>query len=199
MKPDTVGAIVGATLVWLLALPSQAANQSEADLSYSGKSLSAVFAICRVEARTESQSPNRTISIESGMGDGGFPIATRSAKAQAWFDYGLKMFHAFYHDDARRAFDNAVAADPDCAMCLWGQALSRGAVLNFDAEEADFKSTLEMAKRAQTLARSPRDRLLTAALVRRYSRPQDADAERDFAADLLRADAGTPDLQLLAA
>ncbi|MBW8708493.1 MAG: hypothetical protein JF627_04385 [Alphaproteobacteria bacterium] len=109
------------------------------------------------------------------------------------------MFHAFYHDDARRAFDNAVAADPQCAMCLWGQALSRGAVLNFDAEEADFKSALEMAKRAQGLARSPREKLLTAALMRRYSRPQDAEAERDFAADLLKADARTPDLQLLAA
>ena len=57
-------------------------------------------------------------------------------------------------------------------MCLWGQALSRGAVLNFDAEEADFKSALEIAKRAQALARTPQDKLLTAALVRRYSRPR---------------------------
>lgn len=135
------------------------------------------------------------------MGDGGFPISTVNPKAQAWFNYGWKMFHAFYHDDARRAFDNSALADSHCAMCLWGQSLSRGAVLNFDAEEADFKSALEIAKRAQTLARSPRDKLLTAALVRRYSRTQDADAERDFAADLLKADKTrlTPDLQLLAA
>lgn len=195
IKPDTFCAVAGASLVWLLALPTTAA-----DISYPRKSLDAVFSICRVEARAEPQGA-QTISIESGMGDGGFSIATTSPEAQAWFDYGMKMFHAFYHADARRAFDKAVAADPHCAMCLWGQALSRGAVLNFDAEKADFKAALEMAKRAQAQARSPRDKLLTAALVRRYSRAQDAAAERDFAADLLKANdmAPAPDLQLLAA
>jgi tetratricopeptide (TPR) repeat protein len=201
MKLETLGALAGATLVWLVALPSQAANPFQADSSYVTKSFNAVFAICRVETRADPQDAKRTIFIQNGMGDGGFPISTANPKAQAWFDYGLKMFQAFYHDDAKRAFDNAVAADPHCAMCLWGQALSRGAVLNFDAEEADFKSALEIAKRAQTLARSPRDKLLTSALVRRYARPQDAAAEQDFAADLLKADARalTPDLQLLAA
>jgi tetratricopeptide (TPR) repeat protein len=195
LKPDTVCAVAGATLVWLVALPSTAA-----DISWPRKSLDAFLSICRVEARAEPQG-NQTIAIESGMGSGGFPIATTNPKAQAWFNYGLKMFHAFYHDDARRAFDRAVAADPNCAMCLWGQALSRGPVVNFDAEEADFKAALDVAKRAQTKAHSPRDKLLTAALVRRYSRTQDAAAEHDFAADLLKADISgpTPDIQLLAA
>jgi len=200
MRLDTSAALAGATLVWLVALPSQA-NQPPADISFAGKSFAAVLSICRVEARAEPHDANRTIFIEAGMGDGGFPVRTANPKAQAWFSYGMKMFHAFYHDDARRAFDNAVTADPRCAMCLWGQALSRGAVLNFDAEEADFKSALEIAKRAQAQARSTRDKLLTAALVRRYERPQDAAAEHDFAADLLQADktGPTPDLQLLAA
>ena len=201
MRRDSLGAFAGATLVWLVALPSQAANQSSADTSFSGKSFAAVFAICRVEARAEPRDTNRTIRIQPGMGDGGFSIATANPKAQAWFNYGLKMFHAFYHDDAKLAFDNAVAADPRCAMCLWGQALSRGAVLNFDAEETDVKSALEIAKRAQAQARTPQDKLLAAALVRRYSRPQDAAAEHGFAADLLQANKmrPTPDLQLLAA
>ena len=201
MTLDRMSVLAGAALVWLVALPGQAANAPQADLSFGTKSFNAFAAICRVEARADPKDANRTIVIQKGMGDGGFPVSTASPKAQAWFDYGVKMFHAFYHDDARRAFDKAVAADPGCAMCLWGQALSRGAVLNFDAEEADFKAALEMAKRAQAKARSPRDRLLTAALVRRYSRPQDGEAERDFAADLLKANASslTPDLQLLAA
>ena len=133
MKLDTLCALAGATLVWLVALPSQAANQSQTDISFGEKSLAAVFAICRVEARAEPHDANRTIFIQTGMGDGGFPISTVNSKAQAWFDYGLKMFHAFYHDDARLAFDNAVAADPHCALCLWGQALSRGPTMNFDA------------------------------------------------------------------
>ena len=200
MKPHTLCAAAG--LVGLLVLPTTAADEAFMGQSYASKSFNALASICRVEARAESNDPNRTIFIEPGMGDGGFPIATANPKAQAWFNYGIKMFHAFYHDDARRAFDNAVAADPHCAMCLWGQALSRGAVVNFDAEEKDQKSGLDIAKQAQARARTAREKLLAAALVRRYSRAQDAAAEHDFAADLLKADKATgptPDLQLLAA
>ena len=167
MRRDSLAAITGATLVWLVALPSQAANQSAADISFSARSFAAFAAICRVEGRADPQDTKRSIFVETGMGDGGFAIATRNPKAQLWFNYGWKMFHAFYHDDARLAFDNAVAADPNCAMCLWGQALSRGAVMNFDAEDADFKAALEIAKHAQAQARTPQEKLLTAALVRR--------------------------------
>ena len=60
------------------------------------------------------------------MGDGGFPIATANPKAQAWFNYGMKMFHAFYHDDAKLAFDKAVAADP-VAPCACGARPCRAA------------------------------------------------------------------------
>ena len=201
MRRDSLGAFAGATLVWMVALPSQAANQSTTDLSFANKSLAAFSAICRVEARAEPSDKNRSIFIQAGMGDRGFSISTANPKAQAWFDYGWKMFHAFYHDDAKLAFDKAVQADPRCVLCLWGQALSRGAVQNYDAEEADFKSALEIAKRAQALAKTVQDKELTAALVRRYSRAQDAAAEHDFAADLLKADKLRPttDLQLLAA
>src|SRR5438105_1064155 len=100
MKRDTLCAVAGATFVWLLALPTTAADES-----YPGKSQAAIFAICRVEARAEPHDANRTIFIQAGMGDGGFPISTASPKAQQWFNYGIKMFHAFYHDDAKRAFD----------------------------------------------------------------------------------------------
>ncbi len=201
MKRDTLCAAAGATLVWLLALPTTAADESYAGHSYGDKSLAAVFAICRVEARAEPRDSNRTIFIQAGMGDGGFPISTVNPKAQQWFNYGIKMFHAFYHDDARRAFDNAVAADPHCALCLWGQALSRGPTMNFDAEADDLKSGLEIAKSVQAQTRTARDKLLAAAMVRRYSRAQDAGAERDFAADLIKAEKigpATPDLRLLA-
>jgi len=201
MKRDTLCAIAGATFVWLMALPTTAADESNAGLSHDGKSLAAVFAICRVEARAEPHDGNRTISIQAGMGDGGFPVSTVNPKAQAWFNYGIRMFHAFYHDDARRAFDNAALADPRCALCLWGQALSRGPTMNFDAKADDLKAGLEIANRAQTQARTARDKLLTTAMVRRYSRAQDVAAERDFAADLIKADKmgpATPDLRLLA-
>ncbi len=191
MKLDRLSAIAAATLVWLVALPTEAANKSD----------DAIFAICRAESRIEPSGGTPTIAIQAGMGDGGFPISTANPQAQRWFDYGIKMFHAFYHEDAKRAFDKAVAADPHCALCLWGQALSRGPVQNFDVDAADLKAGLEIARRAQAQARTARDRLLATAMVKRYSRPQDIATERDFAADLLKAEKTGPsamDLRLLA-
>lgn len=191
MKPHTLAVLGCATLAWLVALPTVAADRLE----------DAIFAICRAETHIDTSGGTPTIAIEQGMGDGGFPVATTSKPAQDWFNYGIKLYHAFYHDDARLAFDKAVAADPHCAMCLWGQALSRGPVMNFDVEDADIKAGLEIANRARAAARTKRDRLLTAAMVKRYSRPQDVAAERDFAADLIKADETGPsalDLRLLA-
>ena len=191
MKRDSLCAVIGASLVWLCAFPTSAAD----------KSYDAIFSICRAEARVESVGQPPKLVIEKGMGDGGFPIRTVSAEAQQWFNYGLKLFHAFYHEDTKRAFDKAVAADARCAMCLWGQAMSRGPMLNYNAEEPDFKAGLEIAIRAKHLATTPREKLLTAALVERYSRPQDAAAERDFAADLIKAEKTGPsanDLLLIA-
>jgi hypothetical protein len=194
MKLDTLSAIVASAFVWLVAFPGLAVDK-QAD-----KSDFAIFSICRVEQHAEIAAGHQTISIESGMGSGGFAIATTSPAAQQWFDYGIKLFHAFYHDDAKRAFDHAVAADPRCAMCLWGQALSHGPTANFDVSDDELKTALEDAKKTQAAARTRREKLLAAALIRRYSRAQDAAAERDFANDLLKVDASdAPDIRLIAA
>jgi tetratricopeptide (TPR) repeat protein len=196
MKRDSVLAVGASALIWLMAFPTVAVDKG------SDKTDFAIFAICRVEQHVEVPGGSRRITIESGMGDGGFPVATTSRSAQQWFNYGITLFHAFYHDDVKLAFDKSVAADPGCAMCLWGQALSRGPTANYDVSDEDLKSGLGVARKSLAAARTERERLLATAMVRRYSRAQDVAAERDFAADLLKAEAkgpDTPDLRLLAA
>jgi tetratricopeptide (TPR) repeat protein len=197
MKLDTLSAVAASVVVWLVAFPTIATDK-EAD-----KTDFAIGAICRAEQHDGGAGNGKPlVRIESGMGDGGFPVATSSRAAQQWFDYGIKLFHAFYHEDARQAFDNAAAADPRCALCLWGQALSRGPTQNFDASDEDLKAGLEFARKAQAAARTEREKILTAAMVKRYSRAQDVAAEREFASELLKAEAAgpsTPDLRLLAA
>jgi len=196
MKPDTLCAVAASALVWLVAFPTIAINK------VSDKTDFAIFSICRAEQHADISGGTPKITIESGMGDGGFRIATTSASAQRWFDYGIKLFHAFYHEDGRQAFDNAVAADPACAMCLWGQGLSRGPTQNFDASDDDLKAGLEIARKAQGLAHTEREKILTAAMVKRYSRKQDIAAEREFADEVLKGEAAgpsAPDLRLIAA
>src|ERR1700677_4828859 len=111
MKRDKLTAVAASTLVWLVAFPTIAVDK-DADKTYF-----AISAICRVEQHVEILGGNPRITIESGMGDGGFPIATTSRSAQQWFIYGIKLFHAFYHNDVKLAFDNAVSADSRCSMC----------------------------------------------------------------------------------
>ena len=151
--------------------------------------------ICSAERLAQPHSGPRRLQIESGMGSEGFPVRTANPEAQRWFDYGVTLWHAFYHDDAKRAFDRAAEADPDCAMCVWGQALSRGPTQNFDIEPAQVKEAQALAAKALTLARTPLEKALAQALVDRYAAKQDSAAEVRFADALLKAGELQPDAQ----
>ena len=59
-----------------------------------------------------------------------FPITTRNARAQAYFNQGLRLSFAFNHAEAQRAFREAQKLDPNCAACFWGEALILGPNIN---------------------------------------------------------------------
>jgi len=112
----------------------------------------------------------RTATILSGYGSGGFPIRTAIPKAQAYFDNGMQLAHAFAHKAAIQAFHEAARLDPNCAMCLWGEAWASGPTINYPIPPADQAKLAAMAARAQALAvnASPKERELIAALALRY-------------------------------
>ena len=151
--------------------------------------------ICGAEHLGQPRSGAYRLEIESGMGSEGFAVRTSSAEAQRWFDYGVTLWHAFYHGDAKHAFDRAAAADPDCALCVWGQALSRGPTQNFDLEPPQMKEAQGLADKALAAARTPLERALAEALVARYAAKQDPAAEVAFADALVKASALQPDAQ----
>jgi tetratricopeptide (TPR) repeat protein len=147
--------------------------------------------ICHAEQRLDVAGPTH-LEIQPGVGDGGFTIRA-NPQGQAWFNYGIALFHAFYHDDAKTAFDKAVAADPDCSMCLWGQALSRGSNQNFDAKPDSIADGLAMAKKAKDKARTPMEQALAEAMIARLEAKPDAAAETTFAQAVLVAARDQPD------
>lgn len=49
---------------------------------------------------------------------------TGNAKAKPLFEEGLLLLHSFEYDDAREAFEKAIAADPDMVMAYWGVAMT---------------------------------------------------------------------------
>lgn len=68
--------------------------------------------------------------FDSAMGDFHFPISSDSELAQAYFDQGFQLMFAFAPEDAARSFQASHIADPDCAICFWGEAWSWGSYLN---------------------------------------------------------------------
>lgn len=104
-----------------------------------------------------------------GFGDVAFSI-DGNAEATAWFNHGLRLYHAFAHDEAKAAFARAAAADPTCSLCASGVALSLGPTLNTGITPLETVEALKMATRASELAKpgDARAKGLAQALQLRY-------------------------------
>ncbi|MEO7787444.1 MAG: hypothetical protein ABIR77_06425 [Sphingomicrobium sp.] len=113
----------------------------------------------------------KVATLMPGYGGGGFAIATGVPAAQAFFDNGMQLAHAFAHKAAVEAMGEAVRLDPKCAMCLWGQAWADGPTINYGKDQAEVAALLETADKAAELAATngtERERALIHALQLRY-------------------------------
>lgn len=70
------------------------------------------------------------LAWEPVLGHFAFNVTTASAMAQRLFNVGLLLLYNFDQSNAKSAFRAALAADPRCAMCLWGLAHACGPFLN---------------------------------------------------------------------
>ena len=105
------------------------------------------------------------------------PVSTNNAKAQAYFDQGLRLTFGFNHAEAARAFRAARRLDPDCAMCWWGEALVLGPNINAPMFPAAVAPAAAAAARASSLAAraTPAEQALIRAVTRRYASDPPAD------------------------
>lgn len=114
-----------------------------------------------------------------GLGTLTSKITTTSPKAQAFFDQGLRLFYAFNPGEAVASFRAASDADPTCAMCYWGEALTLGPNLNGPMNEDNNAAALAAVEKAQDLAGNvtAREQALIVAITKRYA--PDKNARRD--------------------
>ncbi|THY96003.1 TPR domain protein [Aureobasidium pullulans] len=105
------------------------------------------------------------------------PVTTTSQIAQVWFDRGLIWTYAFNHEEAIECFNQAIKADPNCALAYWGLAYASGPNYNKPWEffdEDDFVRTVKKADDAAVEAKqrgksaSPLEQALIEALQSRY-------------------------------
>ena len=141
------------------------------------------------QARSNAASPALAFAdsdppLWDGLGSLAYKITTASPAAQSYFDQGLRLTHAFNHEEAQRAFRKAQKLDPDCAMCFWGEALVLGPNINMPMVEEAVAPAFAAAQKARALAAKagPHEQALIAALSTRYAENPKADrAELDAA------------------
>jgi tetratricopeptide (TPR) repeat protein len=107
-------------------------------------------------------------------------ISSRNTDAQAFFTQGTQMMFAFAKADAIRSFRAAWTADPDCAICYWGEAWAWGSYLNekMPAEDAPFAYAASRTALSLKSKASPVERDYIDALAVRYVKDFDPEKRR---------------------
>jgi len=117
------------------------------------------------------QAAGGDVPLYDNLGTLSFKVGTRDAKAQAYFDQGMRWAFAFNHAEAQRAFQVAQKADPKLAMAWWGEAFVLGPNINAPMmPEAVAPAMAALAKAVELAPGAPaKDRAMIAALAKRYS------------------------------
>jgi hypothetical protein len=68
--------------------------------------------------------------------------------SRPYFEQGMGLTDGFNHSEAVRAFRAAQELDPDCAMCLWGEAYALGPNINKVMDAADNPPAVAAARLA---------------------------------------------------
>ena len=156
------GVLAATAAAVLMVAPAATSAESEA---------TAAGPICGGHASAAAPGPAKPAqSLLEGYGSGGFRIQTSNPKAQAYFDNGMQLGHAFAHKASIAAFQEARRLDPACGMCAWGEAWSRGPTINYPIDGKEQAELAKIADRAAQLAADgpDKERRLTAALQLRY-------------------------------
>lgn len=125
--------------------------------------------------------------FEKALGDFERPISSESETAQAYFNQGFQMMYAFTKVDAARSFKEAQKADPNCAICYWGEAWAWGSYLNGRMRANEAPRAYAAIQKAVELAdngyANDNEKAFIEAMSVRYAKDYDAStqAKRDTA------------------
>ena len=116
--------------------------------------------------------------LYTNLGNLHHEITTTSPEAQSYFNQGLTLSYAFNHAEAIRSFKQAIAIDPECAMCYWGVAFALGPNINAPITPEAAKEAFDAIGQARQRGAkaSAREQAYIEALARRYT--SDPKAER---------------------
>jgi hypothetical protein len=67
--------------------------------------------------------PSDNVPPHTRLGSVSFEISCHP-KVQQDFNHGIALLHSFWHNEAEGAFGKVAAADPQCAIAYWGEAMT---------------------------------------------------------------------------
>ena len=134
-----------------------------------------VIAVCSCSRPAAEQAPS--VPLFDNLGNHQHKVTTSSEQAQRYFDQGLRLVYGFNHDEAERAFREAVRIDPNCAMAWWGIAYTLGPNYNLPMSGDRNQAALEAVRKAQELATgvTEPERAYITAIATRYSADPNSD------------------------
>ncbi|HEX6063876.1 MAG TPA: hypothetical protein VFZ04_06615, partial [Longimicrobiales bacterium] len=94
----------------------------------------------------------QSVPLYKDLGNHHHKVSTVSVRAQQYFDQGLKLAYGFNHAEAIRSFRAAQAADPNCAMCFWGEAFAFGPNINGAMDSASAAAAFRAIQQARRLS-----------------------------------------------
>lgn len=115
-------------------------------------------------------SDGKFITALKGWGHVHCAVSTTKDSVQFYFDQGLSFYFGYHFTEALASFKEASRLDPACAMAYWGQALAMGPYYNTYVYKMKSEVPEAVAAMSQRITGvSPKEKLLIAALQKRYS------------------------------
>lgn len=151
----------------------------------------AALTLCCVAPSAVAQTTSPDVPLYANLGAYHYEVTTSTPLAQRYFDQGLRLYYAFNHAEAIRAFEEAVRLDPQCAMCYWGISLALGPNINAPLDSVAGVAAYAAIRRAVAREEDAdaRERALIRALATRYVAVPPSDrASLDSAYALAMAD-----------
>lgn len=141
----------------------------------------------RVEEPVAEKPAVEPVDLAAEIGDIGVVHLQTSCneEAQGNFEIGLGLLHHMWYERARQGFEQAIWADPECAMAYWGLAMTYYTPLWYPPTDEAVRTGTRAVERAQQLEATEREQAFidaVAALYEDYDRAnhlEHAEAFRD--------------------
>ena len=124
-----------------------------------------------VHGEAYNEGPRQKAQLMPGMGGVHFPIESKQALAQKFFNQGIGQLHGFFYLEAERSFRQVAALDPFCASAYWGMAMAN---VNNAKRAREFIKTAEKYQGGA----SPREQRWITALANYYRDEKKDEKER---------------------